>query len=115
MRVISFRCIFCAVILILLSQRNRTVRIGLPRLVPCTSYMVFLYKEYHALKTVVYSQQATVNPYVTRCINYVDGRVCLAVLTAAKTQCTALYKLAVNALRGKTVDLRAFQVAAKAA
>ena len=35
------------------------------------------------------------NPYAVRCTNYVDGRIYLAVLMAAKIKCAAFYEMAV--------------------
>ena len=50
------------------------------------------------------------NPYTIRYINYINGRIYTAILTAAEIKYTALYKMAVQAFRGKVVGLRVFQV-----
>ena len=49
-----------------------------------------------------------INPYTIRYTNYVDGRICAAVPTAAKIKYTALYKITVQAFRGKVVGSGVF-------
>ena len=53
MRVFLYNIIFFTVILIFFWQGNRTIRVGLPRPVPYTSYVVFLYKGHHTPGTVI--------------------------------------------------------------
>ena len=54
------------------------------------------------------------NPYAIYCTNYINGRICTAVLKAAKIKCAALYKMAVQAFRGEVVGSGAFWVVTKA-
>ena len=87
----------------------------LPRPVSYTFYITFLYKKYHILKTVVYSQQITINPYTIYYINYIDRRIYAAIPTAAKIKCTALHKITVQTFRGKVIGSGAFRVATETA
>ena len=48
------------------------------------------------------------NLYIICYINYIDGYVCSAILTAIKILYMAFYKLAINTLQGKTVDSGVF-------
>ena len=48
------------------------------------------------------------NPCAICCTNYVDGRICAAILAAAETKCAALYEMAVQAFRGKVIGSGAF-------
>ena len=55
------------------------------------------------------------NPYTIRYTNYVDKRIYAVILTAAEIKYTALYKIAVQAFRGKVIGSGVFRVAIKMA